>query len=113
MSDNNLTSLDKTALLASMDYQQATTYDAAFYSLLVQAEPPFPHEIDDAIRRAVAKYMQKSWPFLKSLGQQDECDIDATAMGAMTEMFFIGYELGRRMRKPLTAGVNKPERRSG
>ena len=110
MSDNNLTNLEKTKLVSTMDHRQAADYDEMLYKLLTQAEPPYPHEVDDRSRRAISKYVMGAWPHLKSLGERDGDSIDEIAMGAMTETLIIGFKLGRRMRKSLTAVPDKPSR---
>jgi len=107
MNKSELTPSEKTTLLSSLDHHQPSSYDESLYQVLKQAEPPFPHEVDDPIRRAISKYIRESWDELRSLGVRDGNGIDATAMGAMTEMLFIGYGLGRSLQKPLFHEVNK------
>lgn len=108
MNDNNLTNVEKTRLVSTMDCRQITDYDEILYNLLSWTKPPFPHEIDDGSRRAISKYVMETWPILKALGEQEGNGIDATAMGAMTDTLLIGYELGRMLSKPLILGPEKP-----
>ena len=108
MSDNNLTSNEKSRLVSMMDHKQATEYDEALYTLLTQASGPFPHEVDDRTRRAISKYVRGAWSHLKDQGERDGCSADEIAMGAMTEILFIGHESGRLMQRPLATRVNNP-----
>ncbi len=107
MNDNNLTNYEKTKLVVVGDHAQKTNYDEVLYELLSQTTPPLPHEIDDRSRRAITKYIMETWPILKNEGEQWEHTIDETAMGAMTQVLIIGYELGRELRKPLLLGADK------
>ena len=109
MNDNDLTNYEKLKLVAAGDHAQKTDYDEMLYELLSQAKPPFPHEIDDRSRRAITKYIMETWPSLKNEGEMWEHTVDETAMGAMTQVLIIGYELGRMLRKPLLLEADKPE----
>ena len=108
MNDNNLTSNEKSRLVSTMDHKQATEYDEALYTLLTQASAPFPHEVDDQTRRAISKYVRGAWFHLKDQGERDGQSTDEIAMGAMTEILFIGHELGRLMHRPLSTRDNNP-----
>jgi len=102
MANDELNPFEKSGLLAVKDHTNPGHYDEEFYKLLrIQ---PFPGllELDDQIRPAIMKFILMKWESLHSKLDQSGTISQAAVMTAMTEALLTGYELGRKLHRPLT-----------
>jgi len=108
MSENNLTPNEKAGLLAIKDKFSCNSLDAKFYKLLETLDVPDITDLNEGVRKAIAKFIPEYWDRLQrellTTGFYDYTVI----ISAMTLALLKGYELGRRMQRPLTAGSDKP-----
>ena len=110
MVDNTLTDRDKARLLASTDIRSNSGRDEALYQSLKRISAPLPQQMDGQTRRAITAFVMESWDSFKIIATKFNLDHDSITMGAMTEMLTTGYELGRKLQKPLAAPANNPSR---
>ncbi|GAI92952.1 unnamed protein product [marine sediment metagenome] len=103
MANDELNPLEKSGLLAVKDLTNPDHYDKKFYKLLSTQRFPGPLEIDDQIRPAIAKFIEEAWESLHSTFDQPEVISKEVVATAMTGALLTGYELGRKLRRPLTA----------
>ena len=110
MVDNTLTHRDKARLLASTDMRTDSGRDEALYQALKRMPEPQPEELDGRTRRAITAFVMETWAGLALVAAKNNQDPASMTMGAMTEMLITGYELGRKLQKPLAAPANNPPR---
>lgn len=102
MSEDNLSTVDKVRLLATMDAQHPNNFDAEFLALLLTCEPPTPDVCNDRKRRAIMKFVNAYWENQKGVSQALDMDNDTIVKAGLHYMLTLGYELGRKLRSPLT-----------
>ncbi|MDD4984457.1 MAG: hypothetical protein PHQ43_01510 [Dehalococcoidales bacterium] len=110
MADNTLTPKDKARVLASIDMRRTSDRDGELYQLLKQMPEPQPADLDGKTRRAITSFVIERWAGLALVAAKNNQDPASMTMGAMTEMLITGYELGRKLQKPLAAPANNPPR---
>lgn len=108
MSEEELTLEDKAMLLASMDKRKRSDYDREIYQRLKAQNLISPEEIDGKIRRAIVRFVKEEWALLYGIGKDNGLDIDSIVGGALTDFLLIGYEVGRKLKRPLTAKPGAP-----
>jgi len=106
MTDNLLTPKDKARVLASIDMRNTSDRDGDLYQLLKQMPEPQPEDLDGRTRRAITSFVMERWAGLALVAAKNNLDPAMMTMGAMTEMLITGYELGRKLQKPLAAPAN-------
>jgi len=107
MNDNTLTHRKKARLLAATDVRSDEGRDEVLYQTLKSMPEPQPEQLDGKTRRAITAFIIETWAGLAFVAAKNNQDPASMTMGAMTEMLITGYELGRMLRRPLTAVVNK------
>ena len=103
MAEDKLTGAEKAALLAHVDLLNPDDYDKEFYEALKSVEFPGPDNVDDRLRRAIKKFVAED--FTETIGRllaTGEPPIPAI-MAIITSCLLRGYELGRKLHRPLTA----------
>ena len=103
MAEEELTRFEKAGLRAFKDSRKRGEYDKQFYELLWATEIPQMLELDEQIRRAITKFITEAWDRHLEIGRTQNIDEDSNAQSAMTIALLKGYELGRKLRRPLTA----------
>jgi len=109
MAGEDLTRFEKAALLAFKDSRKRGDYDVKFYELLWATEAPQALELDEQIRRAITQFVTEAWNRHLEVSRAQNLDGDATAKSAMTIALLKGYELGRKLQRPLTSNQAAPE----
>lgn len=109
MTEEELTHFEKAGLLAIKDHFNPDGYDVGFYILLQTTRIPDILIMDGAIRQALSKFIPEYWDNLQSTMSLVGADRDSIIQAAMTCSLLKGYELGRKLRQPLTL---KPESQS-
>ena len=102
MSEYNLTRNEKAALLAISDIKHPNDYDKDFYVLLCQCAPVGPEEFDDRKRRATTKFINAYFETVTGRLHATGIDSDSIVKAGLHFMLTLGYELGRKLRTPLT-----------
>lgn len=87
-------------LLATGDIKLKNDYDKDFYNELSRIKPPALESLDDRIRRAIIKYVETLWHDFKGIATED-LHSDELLLAAMTESVLRGYELGRKLKRPI------------
>ncbi len=103
MAKDELNHSEKAGLLAVKDLANPDHYDKEFYKLLSTQTFPGVLEIDDQIRPAIVKFIHKERESLHLESEQPQIISPGTVETAMTMALLRGYELGRKLRRPLTA----------
>jgi len=103
MAKEELTRFEKAGLLAIKDFLSRDNYDKGFYELLCTTKIPSLLELDDAIRPAIVRFIVKFWEQEREGALPAGCNNEDQIKGALTLTLLIGYELGRKLRRPLTA----------
>ena len=103
MANDELNPFEKSGLLAVKDLTNPDHYDEEFYKLLSTQKFPGVLELDDQIRPAIMKFIKEAWESLHWKFEQSGAISPAAVLTAMTEALLTGYELGRKLRRPLTA----------
>ncbi|MBA7468302.1 hypothetical protein ES707_03545 [subsurface metagenome] len=102
MANDELNPFEKIGLQMAKDLTNPDHYDEEFYKLLSTQRIPRVLEIDDQIRTAIVKFIKETWESLHWKFDQPEILNLAAVMTAMTQALITGYELGRKLRRPLT-----------
>ena len=102
MDDNKLSLFKKVKLLAVLDRMHPGDYDKELYSLLCEIVPPRPDQFGDRKRRAIVLFVNAYWENLQGILQSEGMDNDTIARAGLHIMLTLGYELGRKLRRPLT-----------
>jgi len=102
MTEDKLTQEEKVTLPAIKDMADLDDYDEEFYKLLKTQSYPSVPEVDDQIRRAIFKFISSYSQTMVEVRRTGEVRQDETVTTALTVCLLKGYELGRKLRWPLT-----------
>lgn len=109
MVEGNLSDREKAGLLGFDDSRKMDDYDMEFYELLWATKPPKPMEMDDRIRRAIVRFVTNAWDQHLQACSAQSLDEDTTGRSAMNIAFLKGYELGRKLQRPLDSNQEEPK----
>lgn len=102
MHESDLTEEEMAGLTALKDTKSMNDCDARFLTALETCRIPFLHAVEDGKRRAITRYMvglfEALLPRLKDAPELS----DQRILTEMTLCLMLGYELGRKFRRPLT-----------
>ena len=109
MAEEELNQFEKASLLAVKDHFNPDGYDAEFYRLLQTTRTPDLLIMKEEIRRAITKFIPEYWDGLEAEMTLLVADKQCIIAAAMTCSLLKGYEMGRKLRQPLTS---KPDGQS-
>jgi hypothetical protein len=102
MTEDKLTQEEKVTLLAIKDMADLDNYDEEFYKLVKAQSYPSVPEVDDRIRRAIFKFISSYSQTIAEVRRTGGVTQDEAIATALTVCLLKGYELGRKLRRPLT-----------
>jgi len=109
MSGHELTQFEKVKLLATLDAHNYEDFDKEFFQELEGCDIPLPDEVDARIRRAIFKFTDVLVAYIK----KDCLPLEETTVevieGVLIQSLLVGYEMGRKLRRPLTANETMPK----
>lgn len=109
MPGHELTNSEKVTLVATLDAHNREDLDHEFFLELLSCNIPSPDEMDDRIRRAIQKFID----ILTASMKKDSPPLEETTVivikAGLTQSLLVGYELGRKLRRPLTANETTPK----
>lgn len=97
-----LNQFEKAGLLAIKDHYSQDGYDKEFYRLLQTTEGPHILIIEERIRQAITKFIPEYRDHLESMMSSMSIDKESIIQAVMTCSLLKGYELGRKLRRPLS-----------
>ena len=109
MTEDELTHAEKVTLISNMDAREQDDYDEEFYKLLRSQTSPDLIEIDARIRRAITKFIGDCAERWGNDPYTTEENRYVTFRTALTIGLLIGYELGRKLQRPLTLKETEPK----
>jgi len=109
MAEDELTHSEKVTLIANIDARQQDDYDEVFYELLMSQRTLGVLEVDDRIRRAITKFARNYSQHL--INDIFEADVSLARVSevSLTVGFLRGYELGRKLCRPLALKETEPK----
>jgi len=109
MFEHELTQSEKVKLVATLDRHNSEDFDQEFFQELMSCDIPLPDELDDRIRRAIKKFTD----ILVASTKKDSLPLEGIPWGViggvLIQSLLVGYELGRKLRRPLTANESEPK----
>jgi len=92
---DELTSEEKTILLASMDSRSLGNYDHKFYEKMREIPPLDVEEVDDRVRRAIARFI------MDGIGEESNPDNGGFVMMGFLHGYMVGRKLKRDIRRKM------------
>jgi hypothetical protein len=109
MAKHELTQSEKVTLVATLDAHNREYFDQEFFQELMSCDIPRPDEMDDRIRRATQKFIDILTASMKKGSPPLEETTVVVIKAGLMQSLLVGYELGRKLQRPLTANETMPK----
>lgn len=108
MAEAELTQWEKGRLIGAIDARNLTDYDEEFYQLLKRQVGPTAEDIDNRIHRAMLKFTHEATRKILNAYDSEQIGIFPAIHATLLTGLIIGYEVGRKLKRPLTANPRNP-----